>query len=240
MRRCKDAQTSVAWPSGVSVADFRSDIIKCRLSGCLFPACPDLAILAATSGLVATATLEQLQGWGWGGRAVSYRYCCSTQSELCRRWALECGADQVWRRVMFVCRRPDVRFYSYLDWPIRFWPTVDVVVVDVAAATRRASVPKWHSFALQGNCTWMCPVWGLMLSMWAWPASYSGKRRWQICQKNESSMSCRMPALTSSSHSTAVPPPVPSPLYATFSARPRHALVHFGLPSRRPNDRKLC
>lgn len=51
MQGCPDE--GVAWPLGVSVADFWSDIIKCRLSGCL-------AFLAATSGAVATATLEQL------------------------------------------------------------------------------------------------------------------------------------------------------------------------------------
>lgn len=63
------AQASIAaWPSGVSVADFRSDIIKCRLSGSCLPL--DLAFLA-----MATATFGI--GIGSGGvAAVSYRYDC--------------------------------------------------------------------------------------------------------------------------------------------------------------------
>lgn len=150
-------------------------------------------------GSLATATLEQL--WADEQSVID---TAAAPSRSSRRWTLECGAAQVWRRVMFVCRRPGVRFYSYLDWPTRFLTHCCCRCCCCSGCCCSASVPKWHSFALQGNCTWMCPVWGLMLSMWAWPASYSGKRRWQICQKNESSMSCRMPALTSSSHSLSL------------------------------------
>lgn len=119
MRPGKDARTSVAWPSGVSVADFRSDIIKCRLSGCcLLPVCPPRLGISGCHfwGSVATATLEQL----WADEQSVIDTAAAAPSRSSRRWTLECGAAQVWRRVMFVCRRPGVRFYSYLDWPTRF------------------------------------------------------------------------------------------------------------------------
>lgn len=66
-------------------------------------------------GSVATATLEQL--WADEQSVID---TAAAPSRSSRRWTLECGAAQVWRRVMFVCRRPGVRFYSYLDWPTRF------------------------------------------------------------------------------------------------------------------------
>lgn len=116
---CRVAQASInAWPSGVSVADFRSDIIKCRLSGSCLP-------------LLSPRSTWHFWLWlllGSGAEALLQSVIDTTVSQVD---TLECGgvvvaAAQVWRRVMFVCRQTPRRVplpspqFAYLDWPIRF------------------------------------------------------------------------------------------------------------------------
>lgn len=95
---CRVAQARIAaWPSGVSVADFRSDIIKCRLSGSCLP-------------LPSPRSTWHFWLWlllGSGVEALLQSVIDTTVSQVD---TLECGgvvvaAAQVWRRVMFVCRQ---------------------------------------------------------------------------------------------------------------------------------------